>query len=123
MGVVIKAVRRLFNSRGEMLHAKERDETLFNAAREFNQAIDDFENREKQRIAKNNKKHDEGRVQQIEQNIRKIDTVEKVNSPTHLAKEILTGRKECVCGGSNKNCRFCDGKGWFDSSTRVRRTP
>lgn len=50
MGAVIKAVRRLFMNRGEMLAAQNRDPQLYQAARNFNKEIDAFEDREKERI-------------------------------------------------------------------------
>ena len=50
MGAVIKAVRRLFLNRGEMLAAQNRDPQLYQAARNFNKEIDAFEDREKERI-------------------------------------------------------------------------
>ena len=52
MGRVINAVRKLFNHRDEMLLAKTRDETLFAAAAKFNDAIDDFEQRESRKDKK-----------------------------------------------------------------------
>ena len=47
MGKVIQEVNRLFNNRGEQVLAMRRDEKLFNAAKEFKGAIDDFEVRNK----------------------------------------------------------------------------
>ena len=57
MGKVIKEVNKLFNDRGEQVLAMRRDEKLFGAAKEFKGAIDDFENREKERLNVA-KKHD-----------------------------------------------------------------
>lgn len=50
MGKVIKAVRKLFNDRGEMQKALERDGTLYRVAQDFNEEIDNFEIRNKERI-------------------------------------------------------------------------
>lgn len=50
MGRVIKALRKLFNDRGEMQKAFERDETLYRAAQDFNGAINEFEIRDEERI-------------------------------------------------------------------------
>ena len=49
MGAVIKAVRRLFMNKGEMLAAHNRDVDLYKAALRFNREIDSFEIREKER--------------------------------------------------------------------------
>jgi len=49
MGKVIQEVNRLFNNRGEQVLAMRRDEKLFNAAKEFKGAIDDFEVRNKEK--------------------------------------------------------------------------
>ena len=57
MGKVIKEVNKLFNDRGEQVLAMRRDEKLFGAPKEFKGAIDDFENREKERLNVA-KKHD-----------------------------------------------------------------
>jgi len=81
MGRVIKAVNSLFRQRDEQILAEKRDPTLFAAVVVFKAAIDDFERREKEKILNNNKRNDVGRVQLIEQGTRKIDAVEKVNSP------------------------------------------
>lgn len=47
---VINTVRKLFNNREEMTYAHERNETLYLAARKFNEAIDDSERRRRERI-------------------------------------------------------------------------
>lgn len=54
MGAVIKAVRRLFMNKGEMLAAHRRDKKLYWAALNFNKEIDAFEEREKERTKNGN---------------------------------------------------------------------
>lgn len=49
MGKVIKEVNKLFNDRGEQVLAERRDPLLFEAAKKFKGAIDDFEAREKEK--------------------------------------------------------------------------
>lgn len=49
MGKVIKEVNSLFRQRDEQLMAQQRDMTLFEAAKQFKAAIDDFEVRNKEK--------------------------------------------------------------------------
>lgn len=194
MGRVIRAVRKLFNDRSEMLVAINRDENLYRAAQRFNEAIDDFECRYRAKKEEEKKSGDAEQVQQIKQHELKVVDVAKVISPqkaqpeitvstfaselglpmnllleqfaragvkkhssdnsvseqdksrlldflrkvhsaglikkeitqalkqtirttgqlSSKAKEIFHGGKECSCGGGNKNCTRCDGRGWID---------
>lgn len=102
MGAVIKAVRRLFNDRGEMLSAHNRDEKLYLAARIFNKAIDDFECREHAKREKIKKGGYEERVQHIKQNELKIANVVKVNSPPPVSTQTPNQTENTPAQPSNK---------------------
>lgn len=59
MGKVIREVNKLFNCRGEQVLAMRRDMQLFEEAKKFKAAIDDFEVRAKREMeVKNVRKRD-----------------------------------------------------------------